>query len=142
MFKDFAGLGALWKQAQEIGGRMQGLTEQLRGRRVTGSSGGGMVEIEVNGLVEVLRCRIDPQLFAQQDRELLEDLVAAAANQAVAKAKQLHAETMQSLAGGLSFPGLEQALGKFLKPGPEEPEAPSDKPPAGKSSSDKPPLES
>ena len=51
-----------------------------------------MVEIEINGLLEVLRCRIDPQLIAQGDRELIEDLVAAAVNQAVAKGKQLHAE--------------------------------------------------
>ena len=61
-----------------------------------------MVEIEVNGLLEVLRCRIDPQLFAQGDRELIEDLVVAAVNQAIAKGKQLHADGAESdLTGGL-----------------------------------------
>ncbi len=114
VFKDMAGLGSILKQAQEIGGRMQGLSEELKSRRATGSAGGGMVEIEVNGLVEVLRCRIDEQLIARGDRELIEDLVATAVNQAVIKAKQQHAEAMRSLTGGLEIPGLNNALGNFL----------------------------
>ena len=63
------------------------ITEEMRKRRVTGIAGGGMVEIEVNGLMEALRCRIDPQLITQNDRELLEDLITAAVNQAIAKGK-------------------------------------------------------
>jgi nucleoid-associated protein EbfC len=114
MFKELGGLGSLLKQAREISGRMQEVTDDLRNRRAVGSAGGGMVEIEVNGLVEVLRCRIDPQLFAQGDRELIEDLVAAAVNDAAAKAKALHAEVMRSVTGGLGLPGLDQALGKLL----------------------------
>ena len=82
MFKGLANLGALLKQAQQIGGQMGQITEEMRKRRVTGTAGGGMVEVEVNGLMEVLRCRIDPQLSAQNDRELIEDLVVAAVNQA------------------------------------------------------------
>ena len=120
VFKDMAGLGSLLKQAQEIGGRMKGLTEQLKARRATGSAGGGMVEIEVNGLVEVLRCKIDEQLIAQGDRELIEDMVASAVNQAVMKAKQQHADAMKSLTGGLELPGLSDALGSFLGGGQEE----------------------
>jgi len=73
-----------------------------------------MVEIEINGLIEVLRCQIDPQLFAQGDRELLEDLVTAAVNQAIAKSKQMHAETMKELTGGIPLPSsLQEALEKF-----------------------------
>ena len=87
MFKGIANFGALLKQAQQLGGQMGQLTEEMRKRRVTGTAGGGMVEIEVNGLMEVLRCRIDPQLFAQNDRELIEDLVVAAVNQAISKGK-------------------------------------------------------
>ena len=87
MFKGLANLGALLKQAQQLGGQMGQLTEEMKKRRVTGTAGGGMVEIEVNGLMEVLRCRIDPQLFAQNDRELIEDLVVAAVNQAIGKGK-------------------------------------------------------
>ena len=73
MFKGIANLGALLKQAQHIGGQMGQITEEMRKLHVSGSAGGGMVEIEVNGLMEVLRCRIDPQLAVQNDRELLED---------------------------------------------------------------------
>ena len=56
MFKGLANLGALLKQAQQIGGQMSKLTDELKGRRTTGTAGGGMVEIEVNGLLEVLHC--------------------------------------------------------------------------------------
>jgi DNA-binding protein YbaB len=72
--------------------------------------------LEANGLMEVLRCRIDPALLAQQDRELLEDLVASAVNQAVGKAKQLHGEAVRAMAGGLPLPGLEQTLDKLFSP--------------------------
>jgi hypothetical protein len=116
VFKELANLGAVWKQAQELGTRMQGLGDELRGKRVCGSAGGGMVELEANGLMEVLRCKIDPALLAQQDRELLEDLVASAVNQAVGKAKQLHAEAVRTVAGGLPLPGLEQTLSKLFAP--------------------------
>ena len=124
MFKELAGLGSLMKQAQEITGRMQGLNEQMRKLRATGSAGGGMVEIEVNGLTEVLGCRIDEGLIAQGDRELLEDLIVTAVNQAAAKGKELHAEAMREVTGSLNVPGLDDALGKFL--GKETGESPPD----------------
>jgi hypothetical protein len=114
VFKGITGLGTLMKQAQEITGRMQGLNEELRVLRATGSAGGGMVEIEVNGLMDVLRCHIDEGLIAQGDRELIEDLVQSAVSQAIAKGKQLHAEALKSLTGGLELPGLDDMMGKFL----------------------------
>ena len=70
---------------------MEKLSAELKIRRTTGASGGGMVEVEINGALEVLGCKIEPQLFAQGDRELLEDLLVAAMNDAVTKGKQLHA---------------------------------------------------
>lgn len=114
MFKELGNIGALLKQAREIGGQMGQLSEEMKKRRVTGSAGGGMVEIEVNGLMEVLRCRIDPQLMGQNDRELLEDMVAAAVNQAITKGKQMHADAVRDLTGGLPLPGaFQDALAKF-----------------------------
>ena len=114
MFDGLKNIGALLKQAQQIGGQMGQITEEMRKLRVTGIAGGGMVEIEVNGLMEVLRCHIDPQLIGQNDRELLEDLVAAAINQAIAKGKQMHADTVRDLTGGLPLPGaFHEALAKF-----------------------------
>ena len=115
------------RHARELGGRMEGLNDELRNRRATGSAGGGLVEIEVNALAEVLRCRLDPQVLALKDLELLEDLIVAAMNQAVGKARQLHAEAVGSLAGGINLPGLGEAIGRLLRGGPGEPEPP--KPP-------------
>ncbi len=114
MFKGLTNLSSLLRQAQEISGRMKGLNQELRGRRTTGSAGGGMVEVEVNGLLEVLGCRVDKQLVEQGDCEMIEDLVTTAVNQAIGKAKQLHVEAMKSMAGGLEVPGLDAALGQML----------------------------
>jgi nucleoid-associated protein EbfC len=122
VFKGLASLAGLLKNAHELGGRMQAVSDELRARRATGSAGGGLVEVEVNGLVEVLRCRIDPKLLAQSDAELLEDLVVTAVHQAVSKAKEFHAEAVRSATAGLNFPGLEDALGRML--GPKPPESP------------------
>ncbi|MCC6124371.1 MAG: YbaB/EbfC family nucleoid-associated protein [Pirellulales bacterium] len=117
MFKGLSNLGAILKQAQQIGGQMGKLQEEMKSRRVVGSSGGGMVEIEVNGLMEVLRCKIDPALITQGDAEFLEDLVVAAVNQAIAKSKQMHADAMRDLTGGLSVPGLDAAMEKLMGTG-------------------------
>jgi DNA-binding YbaB/EbfC family protein len=116
MFKglgNIANLGSLMKQAQEMGGKMKQLTEELKTKRVTGSAGGGMVEVEANGVGDILAVRIDPSLFAKQDREFVEDLLPAAINAAQQKAKELYAEQMQTLTGGLNLPGLGEALGQF-----------------------------
>lgn len=103
-------LTSLIKQAKQIEGRLAGVGEELRSKKAVGSAGGGLVELEVNGLEEVLHCRIDPSLISDADRELLEDLICAAANQAIGKAKQLHAEAMRNLAGGFGMPGIDEAL--------------------------------
>lgn len=116
VFEGLSNLGTLLKQAREIGGKLHGMTEELRTKRATGSAGGGMVEVEVNGLAEVISCRIDPELVRQGDRELIEDLVTTAVNQALAKAKQLHAEAIKSMTGGVELPGLNEAMGKFFNP--------------------------
>ena len=114
MFKglsNLANLPALLKQAQEMSGKMQQLNAELKTKRVTGAAGGGLVEVDANGLGEALAVRIDPSLIEKQDRELIEDLLPAAINAAQAKAKELHAESMQQIAGGIALPGLTEALG-------------------------------
>ena len=116
MFKglgNLGNLGALLKQAQEMGTRMQEINDQMRARRVTGHAGGGMIEVEVNGLGEIVRLQIDPQLVEHREREMIEDLIPAAVNDAQAKAKQLHAEAMQELTEGVNIPGLSDAMSKF-----------------------------
>jgi DNA-binding YbaB/EbfC family protein len=100
-------------QARQMSGKMQGIQQELKTQRVVGTAGGGMVEVEANGLGEILRLKIDPVLVAKGDREMIEDLVPAAVNQASARAKQLHTEAMQSLAEGMDLPGLNDALAKI-----------------------------
>ena len=120
MFKGLGNLGNIMKQAQEMGGKMQQINDQLKAKRVVGNSGGGMVEVEATGLGEVLAVRIDPALVEKQDREMIEDLLPAAINAAQQKAKQLHAEQMQSLTGGLNLPGMEDLLGGLGGSPPQE----------------------
>jgi DNA-binding YbaB/EbfC family protein len=122
LFQGIANLGSMIKQAQQMGARMQEINERLKGIRVTGTSGGGMVQAEVNGLGEVLRVTLDPALVSRGDRELIEDLVPAAVNQATAKARQQHAEMMREMAGGMNLPGLGEALKSITTPPSPEPD--------------------
>jgi DNA-binding YbaB/EbfC family protein len=113
MFKNIANLASMMRQAQEVGGKLKEVNEQLKGKRVSASVGGGMIEVEANGLGEILRVKIDPELFARDDREMIEDLLPSAVNQVVAKSKQLHMEMMTQ---DLDIPGLGDALAEFTKP--------------------------
>lgn len=111
----FKGLGNL----ANLGGMMsklQALQAELRTKRVTGSAGGGLVEVDASGAGEVLAVRIDPTLFEKEggpDREMIEDLLPAAINDAAQKTKHLYAEAMQEATGGMNLPGLGDALSKF-----------------------------
>lgn len=123
MFKglgNLANLGSMLKQAQQMGTKLQGISEQLKTQRTSGTAGGGMVSVEVNGVGEVLKCRIDPSLVTAGDRELIEDLLPAAINQALAKAKDLHAEAVRSLTSGMDVPGLDEMMSQFTG-GPDRP---------------------
>ena len=115
MLKGLGNIASLMKQAQQMGGQLQQVNERLKSQRATGAAGGGMVEVEVNGLGEVLRVAIDPALVERGEREMIEDLLPAAVNQALAKAKQLHVEAMQSLTEGLDMPGLNEAISKITQ---------------------------
>jgi DNA-binding YbaB/EbfC family protein len=110
---NLANLGTMMKQAQEMGSRMQAMQEELKTKRASGAAGGGLVEVDVNGLAEVLAVRIDPSLVEKGEREMIEDLLPAAFNAAQRKAKELHAEAMKSLTGGMAIPGLEDALSQL-----------------------------
>jgi len=116
MFEGFgklANLGGMLKQAQQMGGRLTQIAEELKSKRVEGTAGGGLVTVEVNGAGEVLACRIDPSLITGGDRELIEDLVPAAMNQALAKSRELHAEALKSLTAGLDMPGIHDMLSQL-----------------------------
>ena len=114
MFQEMSNFASLLRSAGDLRRKMEGITEELRTKRVTGSAGGGMVEVEANGLGEILKVKIEPALVERGEREMIEDLLPAAINQAVAKSKELHMELAKSATEGLSFPGLEEALAKLL----------------------------
>jgi hypothetical protein len=113
MFKGLGQIASFMKHAQEIQGRMKELQESLKRLKIEGSSGGGMVTVEMNGQQQVLGCRIEPSLFESGDREMVEDLVVAAVNQALEKVKQAASDEMTKLAGGMDLPGLSDALSRL-----------------------------
>ncbi|MBS0264403.1 MAG: YbaB/EbfC family nucleoid-associated protein [Planctomycetes bacterium] len=113
MFKGLGQFASLMKNAHEIQGRMKEMQETLRRLKVEGSAGGGMVKIEINGQQQVLGCQIEPSVIESGDRELLEDLVVAAVNQALDKLKQATAEQMERMTGGLDIPGINDALSQL-----------------------------
>ncbi|NNG12835.1 MAG: YbaB/EbfC family nucleoid-associated protein [Halobacteria archaeon] len=97
------GLGNLMKQAQEMQANMQKAQEELAKLEVTGESGGGLVSVVMTGKHEVRRVSIDDTLLAD-DKDMLEDLVAAAINDAVHKVESTTQEHLSGLAGGLNLP--------------------------------------
>ena len=113
MFKGLGNLAQVFKQAQEMSGKISGLNEQLKSKKVVGDAGGGMVRVQANGLTEVSKVEIDPVLFESGEREMIEDLLVAAFNQVSQKAKELHMESMREMTSGVSLPGLEEALGNL-----------------------------
>lgn len=113
MFKGLGNMVSAMRQARQLGAQMQAVTDKLKSQRATASTGAGMIEVEVNGLGEVLRVKIDPALVARGEREMIEDLIPAAVNQAVSKAKQLHLEAFKAVAADLDVPGLDEALGQM-----------------------------
>lgn len=96
-------LGQLMRQAQELQANMQKAQEQLGALEVTGESGGGMVKVVMNGRHEVRRVQIDPSV-ATSDREMLEDLVAAACNDATRRIGEAVQQHMTDAMGGMQLP--------------------------------------
>lgn len=97
------GLGDLMKQAQAMQQRMQQVQEEIAALEVRGESGAGLVEVVMNGRHEVRRVQIDPSLL-EEDKEILEDLLAAACNDAVARLASEQQEKMAGMANGLGLP--------------------------------------
>jgi len=100
------GLGGIFKQAQEMQSKMAEVQNELGQKKVEVSVGGGMVNVTANGLNEILAIKIDDELINMQDREVLEDLIIGAVNEANRKVKELSQAEMSKLTGGLKIPGL------------------------------------
>lgn len=103
MFK--GGMGNMMKQAQQMQERMQKAQEEIASLEVTGQAGAGMVKVTMYGNHNVKRVEIDPSLFGDEDdREMLEDLIAAATNDAVRRVEEASKEKMAGVAGGMGLP--------------------------------------
>lgn len=100
-------LGDVLKQAQQLQERMSELQQHAGEKTVQASAGGGMVNVVVNGKLELVSLSIDPQVIAGGDRDMLQDLVIAAVNQGIRQAQHLVAQEMKKLTGGLNLPGLD-----------------------------------
>lgn len=94
------------QQAREMHEKMSKIQKDLEGKTVTGSAGGGMVNVNVTGKGEVISIAIEDALIAETEKDLLQDLVAAAVNDALRNARELARQEMSGLTGGVQIPGL------------------------------------
>jgi len=94
------------RQALDLKANMERLKDELAAERVEASAGGGMVTVAMNGKMEVLSIKIDPEVINPAEPEILETLVAAAVNEATRLAQDRVREKMSTITGGLDIPGL------------------------------------
>ncbi|MCA9028987.1 MAG: YbaB/EbfC family nucleoid-associated protein [Planctomycetaceae bacterium] len=113
MFKGLGNIAGIMKSAQQLQDRMGAMNDALAELRVEGTAGGGMVKIEATAQQKVTGCQIEEAIFAAGDREMIEELIVSAVNQALEKAKQAQAEQMSRMAGDLNLPGLGDMMQKF-----------------------------
>lgn len=97
-------LGDVFKQAQELQSKLQDFQDQMEALEVEGQAGGGMVRVTMNGKGVLRSVHIDPSLLSADDKEVLEDLVLAAHNDAKTKSEAAAQEEAQKLTGGMGLP--------------------------------------
>jgi DNA-binding YbaB/EbfC family protein len=100
------GMGNLLKQAQEMQARMAKIQEELGQKTVEGSAGGGMVQVTVNGQFNLTVVKIEASVIKADEKEMLEDLILAAVNDGMRKAREMASAEMAKLTGGFKIPGL------------------------------------
>jgi hypothetical protein len=96
----------LMKQAQDMQKKMEAVKEELAQKEIKVTSGGGMVELVINGQQEIKEIHIEPDIIDPEDKEMLEDLVLAAVNEGIRQSKEMVNEEMSKLTGGLNLPGM------------------------------------
>jgi len=102
----------IMQQAKSMQDKMAKIQDDLSKKTLTGSAGGGMVEVTVNGQGEILAISIEKIVIDPSEATMLQDLIVAATNDAVRRAKELSQQELGSLTGGLNIPGLTN----FMKP--------------------------
>jgi nucleoid-associated protein EbfC len=100
------GLGNIMKQAQMMQQKMAKMQQELEGRQVEASAGGGMVTAVVNGKQQLVSLKIEQGVVDPEDVEMLQDLVVVAVNEAIKKSQEMMQEEMGKITGGFNIPGL------------------------------------
>ncbi|MGE3818411.1 MAG: YbaB/EbfC family nucleoid-associated protein [Isosphaeraceae bacterium] len=111
MFNNLGNLADLMRNAGKIQETVQKASESLGRITAEATVGGGAVTARANGRLELVSLKIEPKLLTDGDAELLEDLVTAAVNQALGKAREAAAESLSTIAGGLPLPGVSGLFG-------------------------------
>ena len=102
----FGNMGNIMRQAQAMQEQLARVQEQAAAKVAEGSAGGGMVTVRANGAMEIVSVTINPEVLKSGEADLLQDMIAAAANDALRKAKDLMAGEMKTITGGMKIPGL------------------------------------
>jgi DNA-binding YbaB/EbfC family protein len=103
-------MGQIMKQAQQFQSKIAKLQEELGDQTVEASSGGGMVTVIANGRQEIVSIEIDQEVIDPNDSEMLQDLIMAAVNDALSRAKEMVNEEMGKLTKGMNIPGMPGLL--------------------------------
>ena len=106
MSEGFGGMGGLMKQAQEMQAKLAKIQEDLAKKTVEATSGGGMVRVTFNGQFMLSSIKVDPAVIDPEEVEMLEDLVRAAVNEGLRRAREMASEEMSKLTGGFKIPGI------------------------------------
>ncbi len=104
--KGMPNMGNIMKQAQQFQSKMAKLQEELGERTVEATSGGGMVTVTASGKQEIVSIRIEPEVIDPEDVDMLQDLIQAAVNDALNRAKEMVNEEMGKLTAGLNLPNI------------------------------------
>ena len=108
--KGMPNMGQLMKQAQQLQSKMAKLQDEIGEKTVEASAGGGMITVVANGRQEILSVRVDPEVIDPGDQEMLQDLILAAVNDALSRARAMMNEEMGNLTKGMNIPGLPGLL--------------------------------
>ena len=99
-------MNSIMQQAQQMQQKMADIQEQLKTKTATGTAGGGMITVTANGKNEILSIVIEKEIISVEEKEMLQDLITAATNDALRKVSDLSKAEMSKLTGGMNIPGV------------------------------------
>lgn len=106
MFKGLGNINQIMQQAQQMNKKLTQVRKELDSKQESAQAGGGAVEVKINGKLEILAISIDDAVIKEGDRQMLQDLVTAATNEAIKKMQGIINKEMGKVTGGLNLPGM------------------------------------